>query len=440
MKTIFDFILWNSLYSAIIAVVVLVLRIPLRRAPRIFSYLLWSVVFFRMICPLSLNSELSVIPDLAQDYQFYSQNAVMDYKNDFAGTYGMEENTSYTNDKIPASSINESLISSESADIHQKVFFQSMQYEINADNIILFTWFLGFIILTLLLVFSYIKLKYKIQTATKVTGNIYESDQIDTAFVFGIIRPKIYIPCWIKNDNKYRFIISHEQVHIQRLDYIIKPVICIITMLHWFNPLAWISYICMCRDMEISCDEAVLNTHGENIKKEYSSMLLNLGTKHILSIETAFGETSTKNRIKNTLRYRKPTKIAAIIAAIAVLMTITACIGNRSSVDLAAANEPNEFAQAYEESVKDFEFSIENETATVKKYTGNKSSIDIPASYLGYPVTTIGSSFMMNNSTVTTVNIPESVEAINEFAFQYCTGLEYINIPGSDRRHIFRCF
>lgn len=440
MKAILDFIFWNSLYSSIIAIAVLILRIPLRRMPKLYSYLLWSAVFFRMICPLQLHSELSLIPNLSQDYQFYMQEAVTDFEGDFTNAYNIEESTSNTAEKTPAGHINESLDHAENTEGIQDTSSYPVNSKINAVNIIFFIWLSGFAASAILLLYSYLNLKNKIRTATLVTGNIYESDQIDTAFVFGLIKPKIYIPCWVMSDNKSQLIIAHEQVHIKRLDYLVKPVICVITMMYWFNPFAWISYIFMCRDMEISCDEAVLNTYGEYIKRDYSNMLLHFGVKHTLSIETAFGEAPAKSRIINALRYKKPTRAAAVISAIAVLLTVTACIGNRSSAVSADINTPNEFSLAYEDSIKDFEFSIENGTATVEKYTGDKSSVDIPSSYLGYPVTSIGSSFMMDNSTATIVNIPESVEVIKEFAFQYCTGLEYIYIPGNVKYIGSQCF
>lgn len=437
MKSILDFIFWNSIYAAMIAVAVLALRIPLRRTPRIYSYMLWAVVFFRMICPLSLHSELSVVPDLSRDYQLYSQDSVASSEDDFEGSFDTEESASIIDGNTPA---NESLYPSENPGTIQDTHTRFLWSEINAVNLIFIVWISGFAVLAFLLLYSYLKLKSEIKTATRVNGNIYESDQIDTAFVLGIIKPKIYIPCWIKENNNTRYMISHERIHIQRLDYIIKPVACVITMLHWFNPMAWVAYVCMCRDMEMSCDESVINAYGERIKKEYGSMLLDFGVKRALAIETAFGEASTKVRIINSLRYKRPTRAAAIVATIAVLLTVTACVGSRSSNTPVVVNEPNEFTQAYEDSIKDFEFSIENGTATVDKYTGNKSSVDIPSSYLGYPVSKVGPSFMMDNSTATTVNIPDSVEVISEFAFQYCTGLEYINIPDSVKFIGSQCF
>ena len=174
-------------------------------------------------------------------------------------------------------------------------------------------------------VISYIKIKRKLLTATLVKGNIYESDRIGTAFVCGFIHPKIYVPVGV-GDTDLSYILEHERTHIKRKDYLIKPLAFFTLILHWFNPLMWLSFALMSRDMEMSCDESVLQKMSHDAKSGYSSSLLTLSVKRnglFAANPLAFGESHVKARIKNILNYKNPTFwVIAVASVIAIVVGI----------------------------------------------------------------------------------------------------------------------
>jgi beta-lactamase regulating signal transducer with metallopeptidase domain len=186
-------------------------------------------------------------------------------------------------------------------------------------------WLIGIVIITIYSILSYTNMKKRLSTSLRIKGNLYESDRIQIPFVMGLIKPKIYIPVGIEYGER-DYIIQHEQIHIQRRDYIIKQAAYIISCFHWFNPLIWIAFFLMSKDMEMSCDEKIIKKLGSRIKKEYSNSLLSLaaGRKNFMRVFTAFGENNVKSRIKNVLSYKKPT--VWIVAAASLLVTAV-CIG-----------------------------------------------------------------------------------------------------------------
>lgn len=182
---------------------------------------------------------------------------------------------------------------------------------------------------------SYIKTYSRIKTATLYNENVYESDQIDTAFVFGLIKPKIYIPVNLTESEKI-YIIEHEKVHIKRKDYVTKIIAFLILIIHWFNPIMWISFILMTRDMEMSCDERVMKNLGEDIKTNYSYSLLNLAVNkgNTFNIPLSFSENNIKSRIENVLNYKKPKKWFILIIALAIVASTVFLISNPKNNDV----------------------------------------------------------------------------------------------------------
>ena len=196
-------------------------------------------------------------------------------------------------------------------------------------------WMIGIQILIVYFIVSYIKTYSKIKTATLYNENVYESDQIDTAFVFGLIKPKIYIPVNLTESEKI-YIIEHEKVHIKRKDYVTKIIAFLILIIHWFNPIMWISFILMTRDMEMSCDERVMKNLGEDIKTNYSYSLLNLAVNkgNTFNIPLSFSENNIKSRIENVLNYKKPKKWFILIIALAIVASTVFLISNPKNNDV----------------------------------------------------------------------------------------------------------
>jgi len=154
-------------------------------------------------------------------------------------------------------------------------------------------------------------------TAIRVHDNIYETDLIKTPFVLGFLHTKIYIPTGL-GEKEMEYVIEHEQTHIKRLEYLIKPVAFLVAFAHWFNPIVWVSYALMARDMELSADESVMKRYDFDIRGSYSNSLLALSAKKSgLLSPLAFGETGVKERVKNVLHYKKPAFWVSVVAAVA---------------------------------------------------------------------------------------------------------------------------
>lgn len=297
LQNLFKQVLDLSITASYVAIVVMIIRIFLRKSPKIFSFILWGVVLFRLVSPISFISEFSI-------FNLFNKSP-----GDFQNISSVEGASAIS--QIISSSMN---YNNENSISNSSVVAVDLNLLENIFNISTIIWIIGIQVLLVIGIVSYIKLLAKVKTATLIEKNIYESDRIDTAFVCGFIRPKIYIPISL-NKKERQYIIEHEKIHIKRFDYITKLISYLLLTIHWVNPIMWISFILMSKDMEMSCDEKVIKKLGDNIKVDYSNSLLSLATdKKVSFVSTiAFGENSTKSRIKNVLNYNKP-KFWAIVS------------------------------------------------------------------------------------------------------------------------------
>lgn len=299
-----------SFTASIVILFVLIARLFLKRAPKSLSYALWAVVLFRLICPFSFESVFSFLPTKTGPI---SQGAI--YR---AAT------TIYTG--IPA--INHLLNSSLSATTPTSSV-NTLQIWISIRTIGTMVWLLGIAILLIYSIVSLIRLQNSLINAVHERDNIYLAEHLGTPFVMGMIRPKIYLPTSLAAEEK-GYILLHEEMHIRRLDHVVKIVSFFVLCLHWFNPLVWVAFFISGRDMEMSCDEAVIKELGSDVKKEYSTSLLTLATgrRIIGGTPLAFGEGDTKSRIKNILNYKKPAFWMLVVAAIAVICITVGLMSN----------------------------------------------------------------------------------------------------------------
>lgn len=296
LQGMFTTILNMSITASYVAVGVILVRILLRKAPKIFSYALWVVVLFRLICPFSFTTAFSFLGMLNVDSQ--NNAGVLEYVPNDIGF--MQTPTVQSGIGSLDSTVNSSLPQATPI-----ASVNPMQIWMDVLSII---WLAGIVVLLLYSVISYIKIRRQLLTATLVKDNIYESDQIGTAFVCGFIHPKIYVPVGVREAD-LSYILEHERTHIKRKDYLIKPFAFFALILHWFNPLIWLSFALMSRDMEMSCDESVLQKMNPGAKGGYSSSLLTLSVKRngvFAANPLAFGECHVKARVKNILNYKKP--------------------------------------------------------------------------------------------------------------------------------------
>lgn len=309
-----------SLTASIIIVIVLIVRLGLKKAPKIFSYLLWSVVLFRLLCPVSFSSPLSLLgmvnPPVTESGNInylpvaYAPSepasSSPEYSPANAGTYNAADTSPLQSDKEPPSSLPGSPLTLAS-----------------------FVWLTGIGALLVVNMASYLRLRLKLVGAVRLRDNIYLSDGISSAFVMGFLSPKIYLPSNLSAEEQ-PYVILHEQTHIRRGDHIVKIIAFLALMLHWFNPLVWIAFVLSSNDMEMSCDESVIKNAGGDIRTFYSSILLRQasGRKKMAGAPLAFGKNATKGRIKNILRYQKPALWTVSIASIFLITLAVVLVSN----------------------------------------------------------------------------------------------------------------
>ncbi len=317
MTMLFTAILNMSITASYVALAVIAIRLLLKKAPKVFSYALWLAVLIRLVCPFSFNSAFSFLSFLKPNVQ--ASTGAMEYvphniglMQNSAVDVGIDGINQFVNSSLPSATPAASV--------------NPIQIVLGIAGII---WIVGVVILLIYCVISYLKITYNVKTATLVKDNIFETDRITAPFLFGFIKPKIYVPVGI-SDNELSYILAHEQTHIQRLDYLIKPFAFLVLIVHWFNPLMWVSFALMSKDMEMSCDESVIKKMGNEVKGSYSNSLLSLSAKRsglILGSPLAFGESNIKSRIKNILNYKKPAFgviILAIVATVSLIVAFTA--------------------------------------------------------------------------------------------------------------------
>ena len=309
MSGLFITVLNMSLTASYVALVVIIIRMLLGKSPKIFSYVIWAVVWFRLVCPVSFESPLSLVPIKSPiPYDITTSTNPM-------VRFGLRSVDNVLNQSIkssvptvnPAASVNPMGVVMEIAAV---------------------IWLLGIAVILCYSIVSYFRLKIRLSTATLFKDNIFETDRIKTPFVLGFIRPKIFIPTGLAQ-KELDYILKHEQVHIKRKDYIIKPMAFLAVVLHWFNPLIWLCYFLMSKDMEMSCDESVIKQSREDIRASYSHSLLSLSAKQSgFLIPLAFGESNIKSRIKNVLNYKKPVFWIVFIAVVLVIVVSIALMAN----------------------------------------------------------------------------------------------------------------
>ena len=441
LENIFKNILDMSITASYVAIVVIIIRFVIKKMPKSFSFALWIVVLFRLVCPISFISKLSLFNLINRD--------------GFRKIDGVSKNITVNNS---ISNISTTEVSNNNAANYtvDNLVNNTQGFEINFTQIVAILWIIGILILIMYFIVSYIKTYSRIKTATLCSGNIYESDQINTAFVFGLFRPKIYIPINLTNQEKI-YIIEHEKVHLKRKDYLIKIIAFLLLAVHWFNPIMWISFILMDRDMEMSCDEKVMKNLGEDIRTDYSYSLLNLAVNknNTFNVPISFSENSIKSRIKNILRYKKPKKSVILIVVLLIAVFTLFLISNPKDDRLDNKKEREEtivgsyYSLAEESDASyiveiDWKFDFDNKPyqeleegdfyylvnkenkAVITYYKGNQNELVIPNTLGKYPVTMIYDDAFSKLKYLQNVTIPEGVEAIGSDSFSECPNLKKV--------------
>lgn len=302
MSEIFLNIVNMSISAGYIVLAVLLLRLLLKKAPKWITVVLWGILAVRLICPFSFESALSLIPSK----EVVSPSIMTD------STPQINTGLLFFNSTLNPM-IGQSLAPAPGDSINP------LQIWI---PILTAVWVLGMAALLIYTAISYARVRRKIGTAVLLRDNIYQSENVGSPFVLGLIKPKIYLP-FNMNEKEREYVVAHEIAHIRRKDHLWKPLGFLLLTLHWFNPLLWLGYVLLCRDIELACDEKVIKALDHDGRADYSEALLtcSVNRRMIAACPIAFGEVGVKARIKSVLNYKKPAFwiiLAAMIACIAV--------------------------------------------------------------------------------------------------------------------------
>ena len=301
MNELFLKIINMSISASWLDLAVLILRFVLKKAPKWINVLLWGIVAIRLICPFSFESTLSIIPSA----ETIPLNICMD-------------TTPTINSGISAINNAVNPIISQSNTPMAGASVNPLQITIGIYEYI---WIFGMIALALYTAISYWRLRRKVDTAVRYKDNIFQSENVSFPFVLGIIKPRIYLP--FKMNGQYlEHVVAHEQAHICRKDHWWKPLGFLLLMIHWFNPLMWLAYVLLCRDIELACDEKVIKELGNEQRGDYTQALVacSVNRRMIAACPLAFGEVSVKERVKSVMNYKKP-------AFWVIIISVIVCVG-----------------------------------------------------------------------------------------------------------------
>ncbi len=301
-----------SISASWLILAVLVLRVVLKKAPKWVMPLLWGVVALRLVCPFSIESALSLIPSaetIPSEIVTETREPVL---------YEQATLDIVTNPTLPSA-----------AEVPVGVSRQQAQVDFNIYSVL---WLAGMAALLVHALVSAGKLKRKLATAILLRDNIYESEFVDSPFVFGVVKPNIYLPMHM-DEGTAAYVIAHECAHLARRDHWWKVLGYLVLALHWFNPLVWVAYILFCRDIELACDEKVVRGLDGAARADYSQALLSCAApkRAVAACPLAFGEGNIKTRVKSALHYKKPAFWVAAAAVLAVVIMAVCFLTNPRS-------------------------------------------------------------------------------------------------------------
>jgi len=374
MEKLFVNIFHMSSSASYLILVVLLVRFLLRKAPKKMRSFLWLLVGIRLVVPFSVESIFSLVPDTPKAEEYLYQSIQSD-----------------SNVTLPHKQAVDQSISNENTFFEEKNIPKSW----TAVEICTQIWLIGMVLMLSYLLFSWLRLRNRVKMSVPleiVLDNenkikVYQSDTLDSPFLFGVVCPRIYIPSSISN-KELLYVIRHEMAHKKRKDYLIKPVGFLLLSVYWFNPFVWAGYFMLCRDIELICDECVIQELGVEHKKAYSQALLNsaVNRRVIAACPVAFGEVSVKERVKNVLNYKKPA-FWVLVAAALVCIIVPVCFMTQKK------SEDAEFASAVITTEGDYSLFLPQEEQQEYKVfpsltlsTNGKFtfSYDILSSYFSY--------------------------------------------------------
>ncbi len=320
MSELFVQVVNMSIAASWLVLAVVLLRALLRKAPKWIPVLLWGMVALRLICPVSIESVLSLIPSA----ETISPQALLETPEIHTGIPMLN---SALNPIIQESTV--TLAPEKSVNLLQWL-------------VLIFSkvWVVGTVLLLAYTLFSYFRVCRRVGTAVWLRDNIYQSETVVSPFVLGVIKPKIYLPFKMTGQDM-EHVIAHEQAHIHRRDHLWKPLGFLLLSLHWFNPVMWLAYILLCRDIELACDEKVVRELDTQQRADYSQALLacSVNRRLIAACPLAFGEVGVKDRVKSVLNYKKPAFWVIVVAMLASVAVAVCFLTNPKTPKWQSDNE-----------------------------------------------------------------------------------------------------
>lgn len=330
MENFFLHLLNMSLTAGVLVVVVMLLRVVFHKAPRWIHCLLWALVAVRLLCPFTIESHLSLMPDTpavslpapAPDAPPVADTPVMTPVPDTPTVTPPAVDTPPMTVIPPVTDTPSAPDASLSAPTPEE---SADPWQI-ALTVAAYAWLAGVVMLAAYALFTTLRLRRQVGEAAHLEGNLWQCDHIRSPFILGVFRPRIYLPSDLSG-GAWDSVVAHEQAHLHRRDHWWKPLGFLLLTVYWFNPLMWVAYIFLCRDIEAACDERVVRNMNAADRKAYSEALLSCSAPRRLvsACPLAFGETSVKSRIKSVLSYKKPT-IWIIVAALLVSTVAGVCL------------------------------------------------------------------------------------------------------------------
>ncbi len=319
MEDIFIHALNISIAAGFLVLAIILFRLCAKNAPRWISVLLWGIVGLRLLFPFSIESSVSLIP---------SKNTVP---------------TTITQDRFPAVDTGFEGIDEVVNPIISGSMQATPEYSANPMQMLItvlsWIWLAVMLLMLIYMLISFLHLRLRMRESVQIDERVYLSDRAKTPFILGVFRPRIYLPSDISEVDRC-FVVAHERAHLKRGDHIWKPLGFWLLAVYWFNPLLWVAYLLLCKDIELACDERVITELGTEQKAAYSETLLELGIKNrmISACPLAFGEVSVRSRIKAIAKYKKPA-IAIVAVSLMICAMLAVCFLTYRKNDDLAINE-----------------------------------------------------------------------------------------------------
>ena len=318
MAAVFLKLLNLSISASWLVLAVLVLRLVSKRSPKWVNVLLWGIVALRLVLPFSIESALSLIP---------SAETVSPAAVQFAPAPTITSGVSVIDNAVNPS-LSEHFAAVPTASVNPLYVW---------TEIAGWVWLIGLGAMLLYALVSYLRLRRRVSVSLPIRDRIYLCDAISSPFILGVVKPHIYLPSGL-DEVQRRNVLAHEQAHLARRDHWWKPLGFALLAVYWFNPVLWLAYTLLCRDIELACDERVIRTMDESAVKTYSTVLLACSMPHkaVITCPLAFGEVGVKERVRNALHYKKPA-FWVVAASVAVCVIVAVCFLTNPPTDTDAA-------------------------------------------------------------------------------------------------------